>query len=334
MALYEDQTSIKIPSAPRKSSSKHSTPRPKARYLKKAKKHHRLPYRLRYILFLSAFIIVTLALSHSIPTKSTSPSHQATPTQYKNILDTPTNELVKAAPITNLDNDILQSLINESIDYPEAKILIARANEYPSSLLELAGNRPETLDFVISYTDYKANESSEDSICVAKDYTPGNIPLFLQWDKRWGYDAYGNDFIASSGCGPTCLSMVVVGLLGDTNISPKFVSDFSNDSGYFTPAGTSWLLMTEGANALGLYSETLDIDADSIYSSLEAGQPIICSMGPGHFTKKGHFIVLTDLTKDGQITIHDPASLITSHQTWDLSLLMSEMKCLWAFTPM
>ena len=45
-------------------------------------------------------------------------------------------------------------------------------------------------------------------------------PLFLQWDPRWGYTEYGEDsFLGLSGCGPTCLSMVLYYLTGDKSLT-------------------------------------------------------------------------------------------------------------------
>jgi hypothetical protein len=55
------------------------------------------------------------------------------------------------------------------------------------------------------------------------------------------------------------------------------------------------------------------------------------SMGPGHFTKGGHFIVLRGTTEDGRIIVADPNSETRSKQTWDVSVFLNEGKQLWAF---
>ena len=46
------------------------------------------------------------------------------------------------------------------------------------------------------------------SVCTVSLPEDGSVPLFLQWDERWGYRSYGGDFLAVTGCGPTALSMV------------------------------------------------------------------------------------------------------------------------------
>ena len=56
--------------------------------------------------------------------------------------------------------------------------------------------------------DYKTKKDDNAAIDVSADVNAGEIPLFLQWDERWGYRSYGGDFLAVTGCGPTALSMV------------------------------------------------------------------------------------------------------------------------------
>ncbi|HIR53010.1 MAG TPA: hypothetical protein IAB39_06380 [Candidatus Onthovicinus excrementipullorum] len=54
-------------------------------------------------------------------------------------------------------------------------------------------------------------------------------------------------------------------------------------------------VVSEGAAQLGLDSIELPLDEPRIVRNLEAGNPVVCAMGPGNFTKTGHFIALTDL---------------------------------------
>ena len=61
---------------------------------------------------------------------------------------------------------------------------------------------------------------------------------------------------------------------------------------------------------------------------MEAGNPIICVMGPGDFTTTGHFIVMTDYV-DGKIKINDPNSPIRSNKLWDCDLIKDQIRNLW-----
>ena len=48
-------------------------------------------------------------------------------------------------------------------------------------------------------------------------------------------------------------------------------------------------------------------------------------MGPGHFTNRGHFILLRGVTLDGSILVADPASPERSLTTWDPELIVDEL---------
>ena len=64
--------------------------------------------------------------------------------------------------------------------------------------------------------DYKGNTRDYDKAELTEKELQEEYPLFLQWDKRWGCLAYGDDSnVAISGCGPTTLAMAVVALTGN-----------------------------------------------------------------------------------------------------------------------
>jgi len=178
-----------------------------------------------------------------------------------------------------------------------------------------------------------------------KEYPPGNanIPYFNQADKRWATSSYGKTgTIKSSGCGPTSLAMVIFGLTGRTDVNPKVIADWSYSNGHRCEgAGSYWSLMTEGGKNFGLKVETISRkNPKGVVEELSKGNPIVVSMGPGHFTKGGHFIVLRGLTSDGKVLVNDPASIKRTEESWDLSIIMSESSTLggesgspfWVFT--
>ena len=89
--------------------------------------------------------------------------------------------------------------------------------------------------------------------------------------------------------------------------------------------------MTEGAAFFGVQGRELALDENRIFETLEQGQPIICSVRPGDFTKGGHFLVLVGV-EDGKIRVNDPNSRIRSEKLWDYETLAPQIKSLWAFT--
>ena len=180
----------------------------------------------------------------------------------------------------------------------------------PETLLDLAERNPETIDFVKGYLDYDSASVNRD---ISAEVQQGTIPLFLQWDKRWGYEQYGDNFMAVTGCGPTCLSMVYSGLTGKTDMNPYEVAKRADAEGYYVNGeGSLWTIMETFAGELGLHSESIMLDENTIKAELAAGKPIICVVGPGKFTDNGHFMVLTGVSQDGKILFHDPKSKANS----------------------
>ncbi|MEW9095392.1 MAG: C39 family peptidase [Clostridiaceae bacterium] len=233
--------------------------------------------------------------------------------------------------VKNSNDSVIQILLKKANSYPEVAMMLSDIESYPKQLLELASKKDEVIDFVANYPNYDV--STDKVISIRKDYKKGQIPLFIQWDERWGYEKYGSDFIAINGCGPTSLAMVVVGLTGNTDINPKVVAEFSEKNGYLVEGvGSSWELMTQGSRNFGLKGKELPLNENVIINTLKEGQPIIASMAPGTFTTSGHFIVLTGVDSNNKIIVNDSDSKIRSKQTWDIDIFMKETKNLWTFT--
>lgn len=205
----------------------------------------------------------------------------------------------------------------------------SRRVEIPEALEVFAQKYPEAAGFVSDYPAHYRDRPSKD---VSGEVKKGVVPLFIQWDERWGYEDYGGNYFAVNGCGPTCLSMVVCGLTGETDANPYAVACYSQAQGYYTPgSGTSWALMTQGAAHYGLDATRVDLSAEAITGALAQGRVIIASMKPGDFTYTGHFIVLTGLDGDGRVRVNDSNSRINSAKSWDAQTLVDQMKGAWSY---
>ena len=199
----------------------------------------------------------------------------------------------------------------------------------PWSIEDFVTKYPQAISFANNYFRYKDNTSPID---ISVDLEEEGIPLFIQWDPRWGYRTYGSDFMGITGCGPTCLSMVVCGLTGNKEANPYAVACWSYDNGHYVYGqGTAWSLMTAGASHYGLCSEGISVSESSVLSSLRAGHPVITSVGPGIFTYFGHFILLTGLDENGKILVNDPNNPENSFTSWEPSTIISQAKAMWSF---
>lgn len=201
----------------------------------------------------------------------------------------------------------------------------------PQVLKDLLDRNPETAGFVGGYPGAAPGE-----IDLSADYTPGVIPALFQWDTRWGYGLYGGneveDLMGLSGCGPTALSMVAVGLTGNMDYHPWAVAQYAGSAGYAVPGkGTAWTLMSEGCSHFGLQAREIPLWENDMIQALESGEPIICCVGPGDFTAKGHFIVLYAY-EDGLFWLHDPNSKANGGHGWSFETLEPQILALWAYS--
>lgn len=198
-------------------------------------------------------------------------------------------------------------------------------SRYPESLIELLDRNPETKDFVLNYPFHEKEDYDLSEI----DRSRG-VPLFLQWDARWGYEKYGSDMMAITGCGPTCVAMAGYYLTGDAETyDPAAVAAFSEKNGYYASGyGSSWTLISEGAVKLGLDVTEIPLVEKRIKDNLEVGNPIILAMGAGDFTTSGHYILLVGM-KDGKFIVNDPNSPENSEKLWSYEQIQGQIRNLW-----
>ncbi len=200
--------------------------------------------------------------------------------------------------------------------------------DYTEDLIALYEKNEEARQFVL---DYPLKKDMDFDIDLSEYSNTDTVPLFMQWDDRWGYSEYAGKVLGISGCGPTCLSMVSVYLTKDTSKNPKWMAEFATEKDYYeNGSGSKWTLMSQGAQQLGLNVRELSLDEERMAENLEAGHPIICILGPGDFTDSGHFIVLTGY-RDGGFVINDPNSLANSRKIWTFEELRGQIRALWVY---
>ena len=198
--------------------------------------------------------------------------------------------------------------------------------KYPKDLIALLETSPEARDLVL---DYPVRQDMEVDLSA---YDRDTVPLFLQWDPMWGYEKYGGKMMAITGCGPTCLAMAGYYLTGEASMNPLTVAEFAEKNGYYARGyGSSWTLISQGAQQLGLHAQELPLVKKKIVTALEEGKPIILAMGEGDFTTSGHYIVLTGWSGDA-FRVNDPNSLENSQKLWTYEELEHQIRNIWAIS--
>lgn len=220
--------------------------------------------------------------------------------------------------------DKLKELALENKDI--AQIYVDR-KKYPEELLKALSNNEEMTPFVVDYLNSDGTVTGG----FGEEEMEEDFPLFLQWDKRWGYAPYGSSNIGISGCGPTCLSMVIVALTGNEDATPDKLADFSMDNGHYEKGhGTAWTLMTAVNSTYGVNGFEIGLEEEAMKYNLDMGHPIICVVRPGDFTAVGHFIVIYDYDEEGFI-VNDPNNVERSQMRWTFKTLQYQIRNLWAY---
>lgn len=229
----------------------------------------------------------------------------------------------------NYEGNALKTRLKELAALDEAyKEVYENYDMYPESILSAFCNEPGMSGFVLGYTDERKNEKPE----YTEEELNDEFPLLLQWDKRWGYEDYGDSCIGTAGCAPVCMAMVALSLTSDEDVTPDVIAKYAMEKGYYLRGtGTSWNFLTDGARHFGFYGRELGLNESAVLSELREGHPVICSMRPGKFTARGHFIVLAGI-QDGKIIVKDPNSAYRSSLLWDFSDIWYQIKNMWVYT--
>jgi len=230
-------------------------------------------------------------------------------------------------PVERSYAEIVQRLEGLGQSNPQIAEIAGNASRYSDKLLEALANNPEMADFAAGYPDGGGD--------VQKGFTQNELeqefPLFLQWDPRWGYEEYGNSNIGLSGCGPTCVSMVLFSLTRDESFTPESVAAYSMENGYYVEGtGTAWALMEDLPKQHGLRVTKPDVSEWAFKRELDEGRMLICAMDEGDFTLAGHFIVIYGYGKEG-FQVNDPNCVARSRKAWTFEELGAQIKNAWAY---
>jgi peptidoglycan hydrolase-like protein with peptidoglycan-binding domain len=120
---------------------------------------------------------------------------------------------------------------------------------------------------------------------------------YKQFDARWRYVMFSNhgdatQTIKSSGCGPTAMADILATWF-DPAITPVETCKMAVDGGFRTySSGTTYAFFDwiAGKYPFSKYGQTAYTDV--AIDALKKGALVIAVMGPGYWTKQGHYICL------------------------------------------
>ena len=145
---------------------------------------------------------------------------------------------------------------------------------------------------------------------------------FNQGDPAWNDNGYR---IKKAGCGPTSMAVVITSLTGKW-VTPVDTTVWAYEHGYYSGQGSSHALIPALSEEYGLQCEGVGTDAQAIREALQEGNPVVCLMGPGYFTKGGHFMVLVGIDENDNVTVADVGSRERSRYKYQLSDIIDQSK--------
>lgn len=154
-----------------------------------------------------------------------------------------------------------------------------------------------------------------------KEYIAGYV-YFNQTDSAWNQNGY---CIAKAGCGPTSMAVVITSLTGKW-VTPLDTAIWGYQHGFYSRAGSAHEMIPAMAAAYGLKCQGAGTDYNAIKKALKEGKPVVCLMGPGYFTRGGHFMVLVAIDKNDCVTVADVGSRTRSAYKYRLSDVIAQSK--------
>lgn len=154
-----------------------------------------------------------------------------------------------------------------------------------------------------------------------KEYIAGYI-YFNQGDGAWNQNGY---CIAKAGCGPTSMAVVITSLTGKW-VTPLYTAIWGYQHGFYSREGSAHEMIPAMAAAYGLRCQGVGTDYQAIKKALKAGKPVVCLMGPGYFTRGGHFMVLVAIDNNDCVTVADVGSRTRSAYKYRLADIIAQSK--------
>lgn len=153
-----------------------------------------------------------------------------------------------------------------------------------------------------------------------------DVVYFNQAEEPWADAPYGTDTLHKYGCGPTVMAMAVASLTEEAT-DPARMAQWAAEHGHWASRSGSYHSIVPGAAAaFGLTVESpVEQTPDALRDILGEGKLLAALVGPGHFTKYGHFILLRGITPNGDILVADPNSIPNSLAAWDPQLILDEL---------
>lgn len=131
--------------------------------------------------------------------------------------------------------------------------------------------------------------------------------------------------VSTSGCSVVSISMVAAYLTGEKH-SPEKMFSWAIQNGLYGGNGLGHGEVSRVAANYGVSGRWIGRDGGAVIAALKAGKPVIAHMGPGMFTRRGHYIVLRGVTAEGKILVNDCGSSYRSGLAFPMETILKQTR--------
>lgn len=198
---------------------------------------------------------------------------------------------------------------------------LALSQEYSRTRMpEGAKGTPEHAQLVMRYYTY--NDVGGTVMVTGNGGV--DVVYYSQADSRWGDKDFGGNTVAAAGCGPTSMAICISTL--SKKVSPLTTCQWGAKHGYYVKgSGWSHAVIPALAKQYHLKCKGIGKNRSELSRALSEKKLVVAIMAKGHFTGKGHYIVLRGMTSDGKILVADCGSK-ARNKAWDFDIVYNEAR--------
>lgn len=241
-----------------------------------------------------------------------------------------------SASFFQICQDMLGKVVSRQEEDQQAEWASMKAESTAAGLevsVPTAGRPRGTGDIADLEMAYSQGPSPDNTYSIMLDTALGPMLYYNQGDSRWRDYLYGGkDPMKKYGCGPTAVAMIINSFSntpeGAAGITPPQMADWAVEHGLYAPqSGSYHSIIPEALTAYGLQIESVtDRSRDHASELLSSGHMLVALMGKGALTDNGHFVLITGILENGNVTIADPNKYENCTKEWDLEQILHELK--------
>lgn len=251
-------------------------------------------------------------------------------TYFAIIKDAPTIKVGSTGKWVNVLECLLQTMTQDGAFKEDEKAHVKTFQTTANLVVDgIVGQKTWTALFGLSETTSASNTSNSASNSNINFKQPVN---YKQYDSKWKKVVFtkNNTYnktqnIGNSGCGPTAMADIVA-TWWNSKVTPVEMCALAVEAGFRTTnSGTAWGFFKYVANKYKASNFVQTSSYTTAENAIKNGAYVVCSVGPGIWTKGGHYICWWKVDNT-YVYICDPGSSSSSRAKSNKANLKAQAK--------